>query len=254
MRNLFVSGREKLIDKKDQIITWFKKGLLKVYSLYPILLQKLMGFMGNFQGHVTHWILSLRNLKSKKFNFKNFFVALGALFTPHIAKSKIWLGSLKPTTIVASVTFTTISGLAAINIYLQGENIYDKMRSPASVKKEIKIGVRPDYYKKNEKHFTIYHIKMPLYIESIHNHKQVKIDFTLEPSNRYIKEYFLEKEFLIHDRLNLMVHPIVPDLPMSEEGKQILKDKLLLEINLLIKELKIKGKIKNVYIDSALAV
>ena len=83
---------------------------------------------------------------------------------------------------------------------------------------------------------------MPLYIESIHNPKQVKIDFTVEPSNRYVREYFFENEYLIHDRLNMMVQPVIPGLPLlQEEGKQILEDELFIELNKLIEDQNIKG-------------
>ena len=79
------------------------------------------------------------------------------------------------------------------------------------------------------------------------------MDFTLVASNRYIKEYFYENIHLVKDRLNSSVHPIIPEFPLEQEGKQIIKDKIRLEVNKLIKDLRIKGHIDKVHIHSILA-
>lgn len=253
-QNFLVGGREKLINLKSRTIIWFKMLGMRVMAFFPILLGKLTGFVGNFQGHFTHWIISLRSLKSKKFNLKGFLLSIVAILKAPFISFKTWYDTLSATTVAVSLTLIIASTSSLFSIWYFSGDLYNKVRGPASAEEAIEIGVRPVYYKKNEKHFTIFNLSMPLYIEGIHNPKQVKIDFTIEPSNRYIKEYFFENEYLIHDRINLMVHPIIPSLPLSEEGKVILKDKLLLELNQLIKDLKIKGKIDEIYVNSVLAV
>lgn len=253
-QSLLVGARAKSIEKKNQMIIWFQMTIAKILGLAPIIMGKVTGFVGNFQGHVTHWILSLRALKNKKFNLKGFVLSIWNFIKYPFIKFKEYLDTLKPATVCTATALVLLTLGSSLGIWYNSEELYMKVRGPASAEDEIEIGVRPSYYKKNEKHFTIYHLRMPLYIESIHNPKQVKIDFTVEPSNRYIREYFLENEYLIHDRLNLMVHPIIPSLPLSEEGKQILKDKLMIELNKLLKDQKLKGDIKEVYINSILAV
>jgi len=253
-QSLLVGAREKSIEKKNQMIVWCHMTIAKLASFIPFIMAKVTGFVGNFQGHVTHWFLSLRALKDKKFNFKGFVLSIWNFIKYPFIKIKEYLDTLKPATVWTATALVVLTAGSSLGIWYNSEELYMKVRGPASAEDEVEIGVRPSYYKKNEKHFTIYHLRMPLYIESIHNPKQVKIDFTVEPSNRYIREYFLENEYLIHDRLNLMVHPIIPSLPLSEEGKQILKDKLMIELNKLLKDQKLKGEIKEVYINSILAV
>ncbi len=253
-QNLLLGTREKTIEKKNAMIIWFKMLIARMAAYIPLIMGKFSGFIGNFQGHVTHWVISLRSLKGKKFSLKGFFLSIWNFIKFPFVKFKEYIDTLKPSTIWTTATLASVTIIAAVSIWYNSEDLYLKVRGPASAEDNVEIGVRPDYYKKDEKHFTIFHLRMPLYIESIHNPKQVKIDFTIEPSNRYIREYFLENEYLIHDRLNLMVHPIIPSLPLSEEGKQILKDKLLIELNNLINDQKLKGEIKEVYINSILAV
>lgn len=252
-QNLLIGIREKSIEKKNLMIVWFQTTIAKIAALVPMIMAKITGSIGNFQGHITHWVLTLRSLKGKKFNFKGFVLGIWNFLKYPFVQFKAYLDTLKPSTVWTATALVLLTVGSSLGIWYNSEDLYFKVRGPASAE-EVEIGVRPNYYKKNEKHFTIFHLRMPLYIESIHNPKQVKIDFTIEPSNRYIREYFLENEYLIHDRLNLMVQPIIPSLPLSEEGKQILKDKLLIELNKLIKDQRLKGEIKEVFINSILAV
>jgi hypothetical protein len=245
--------REKSIKNKNLMIDRIQTTVAKIGVFTPIIMAKITSLAGNFQGHFTHFILSLKSLKNKKFNFKGFICGVWSFIKYPFVRLKSYLDTLRPSTIWTAVVLVLLTLGSSFGIWHNSENLYTKIRGPASVEK-VAIGERPDYYKKNEKHFTIFHLRMPLYIESIHNPKQVKIDFTVEPSNRYVREYFLENEYLIHDRLNTMIQPVIPGLPLSEEGKQILKDKLFIELNKLIKDQKIKGEIKEVYINSILAV
>ena len=255
-QTLLIGIRDKSQEKKTAMIIWFQITLAKVMAFVPQLMGKFTGFIGNFQGHVTHWIISLRSLKGKKFSFKGFFLSIWNFIKFPFVKFKEFLDTLKPSTIWTTATLSTVMIITAVSIWYNSEDLYLKVRGPASDEDAIQIGVRPNYYKRDEKYFTIFNLRMPLYIESIHNPKLVKIDFTIQTSNKYIKAYFLEvqNEYLIHDRLNMMVHPIIPSLPLSEEGKVILKDKLMIELNGLIKDLKLEGEIKDVYINSILAV
>jgi len=57
----------------------------------------------------------------------------------------------------------------------------------------------------------------------------------------------LEKlEFQLRDHLILNVEPMLASFPLEEEGKQILREKLTMEINDFLSERKIVGEVKEI--------
>tara|TARA_R110002072_G_scaffold534_4_gene3731 strand:- start:14079 stop:14972 length:894 start_codon:yes stop_codon:yes gene_type:complete len=183
-----------------------------------------------------------------------------ALFTPFFMKLKTWYLSLKPTTIVGFITISSAFSLTSITIYQQSKKISENAREPASaelveeLEKANAISRRPAYYKKKEKQFVISNVILPVYLGSAKEKGMNKliIDFSVESSNRYIKEYFWHNPHLLQDKLNTSIEPISIDFPLNLEGKGIIKDKLKREINVLLDELKIKGKIDEVHIHGLL--
>ena len=45
------------------------------------------------------------------------------------------------------------------------------------------------------------------------------------------------------------VEPVIPQLPIEEEGRQIIKEKLRLELNQFLKDNQIEGQILEIYVD-----
>ena len=107
---------------------------------------------------------------------------------------------------------------------------------------------RPDYFRIHEKQFEVHNVVLPIYLERKNRNKRVMVNLILESSNKYIRAYFWRKPYLIKDVLSSRIEPLSIDFPLKEEGKIIIKEKVIQEVNLLLKRLKIKGEITNVYI------
>lgn len=203
-------------------------------------------------------IQKARETDIKKIRFAQIFAAIGAFLTPPLIKLKGWYINLKPTQIASFVTLSTVATLASVNIYVQSNKIAEESRSPASelveeVEKATAVSRRPAYFKVKEKQFKVSNVVLPAYIKKNGAIKKLVIDFTFESSNKYIKSFLWENPYYVHDVLNSTIEPISIDFPLQEEGKTIIKEKIQKEMNSLLKKLKIKGEIKNIYIHSMIA-
>ena len=126
------------------------------------------------------------------------------------------------------------------------------IRKPASTAKVYKR-IRPKYYHQYSRTMKIHSINFPVYVESVRGARMLRMDLTLTTSNKYTRNYLYKNYHLVQDRLNSRLEPMVPTFPIEEEGKEIIKDKVMEEIDNLIKELKIEGRVQSVHIHSILS-
>ncbi len=228
--------------------------LLKVKSLETIIHSKQKA--EKIKERSLEVVDQARQTDIRSLSFKKILFAIGVFIAPTLKKWKLWYLSLRPSSIATFVSLATIGTLASVNIYVQSNKISEEAkRAPASelveqVDQATAVSRRPAYYKKIEKQFQITNIVLPAYLHSEGPMKKLVIDFTFESSNKYIKEYFWQNPHLIQDTLNSNIEPISINFPLQQEGKIIVKEKIKSEMNGLLKRLKIKGDIKNVYIHS----
>lgn len=203
-------------------------------------------------------IQKARQTDVKKIKLGHVLAAISAFLAPPLVKLKSWYLNLKPTQVASFVTLSTVATLASVNIYVQSNKIAEESRSPASelveeVERATAISRRPAYFKIKEKQFKVSNVVLPAYIKKNGAIRKLVIDFTFESSNKYIKSFLWDNPYYVHDVLNSTIEPISIDFPLQEEGKTIVKEKIQKEMNNLLKKLKIKGEIKNVYIHSMIA-
>lgn len=108
---------------------------------------------------------------------------------------------------------------------------------------------RPSYYRQAERMLTIEDVNLQLFLEDTHRNKQVWIDFSILASNRNVILYLKEHEVELKDHISTNVEPIIPQLPVEDEGRLIIKDKLKSEINQFLEKNQIEGNVLEIYID-----
>lgn len=122
-----------------------------------------------------------------------------------------------------------------------------------SVEIKQKLGGRPVYYRQAERMFKVEDINLQLFLEDTKRNKQVWIDFSILASNRNAVIYLKDHEVELRDHLTTNVEPVIPQLPIEEEGRQIIKDKLRTEINDFLEKNHIEGKVLDIYLDYLMA-
>ena len=108
---------------------------------------------------------------------------------------------------------------------------------------------RPKYFLQLEKMTSIKDLNLQLFLEDTKRNRQVWIDFTSLASNRNVVLFLKDHSVEVRDYLNMHVEPVIPQLPIEEEGRQIIKEKLRLELNQFLKDNQIEGQILEIYVD-----
>ncbi len=197
----------------------------------------------------------------KSLNTSKILAIFSALIAPLAVRAKIWSTTLKPSTLLGVTVTGMALSLSSITIYQQTQKIKEKVdegvvREPASYKDSMDRNAwkRSEYRNFKDRVLSVGSVSMPIYIQNRKGMQSVKIDFTFVSSNRYISQYFkiMENEYSLRDKINKSVEPVIPSFPMEPEGKRIIKAKIKAEMNDLLKEKGIEGKIEDVFIDSIL--
>jgi flagellar basal body-associated protein FliL len=167
-----------------------------------------------------------------------------------------WLKGLSTGQSVLLMGSSAASIIASISIFSSGSQLarehFNLGRAPASVEVEVSYD-RPNYYKNEKKHVSITNIRLPVYFAQVNELRSVDIDFNLTLSNREARMKLEKLEFQLRDYLVLNIEPIVASFPLEEEGREILKKKIWLEVNNFLKEREILGEVKELQITYVLA-
>ncbi len=116
---------------------------------------------------------------------------------------------------------------------------------------EIKqvLSGRPKYFLQTDKTITMKNLNLQIFLEDTRRNRQVWIDFSALSTNRNIVLFLKDHDAQLRDHINTFVEPVIPQLPIEDEGRQIIKDKMKLEINEFLKKSGVEGSIQEVYID-----
>lgn len=177
------------------------------------------------------------------------------LFAPFLVIGQ-WLNGLSVGQSMLLMTFSAGSFLAVLGIFFSGHRLAtgqgEGMRAPASVPEEVAYE-RPEYYKKQTRHFNVVNLRLPVYFAKVNEIKSVDIDFTATLSNRYSKLFLEKNEFHLRDHLILQLEPSVSSFPLQDEGKDILRDKILSEVNEFLRQNEVDGHVEELKITYVLA-
>lgn len=138
------------------------------------------------------------------------------------------------------------------NLLISFNKEFDKMGHNAPIKKIIitqVIPARPLYYRQSERILSVVDINLQMFLEDTQRNRQVWIDFSIIASNRNVILYLQDHEVEFKDHLMNNIEPVIPHLPIEDEGKRIIKDKIKMELDDFLEKNNIEGKILEVYIE-----
>jgi flagellar basal body-associated protein FliL len=153
------------------------------------------------------------------------------------------------------VVLSTVGTVAGINVYKISRDIKLKeaaRRAPASSEPQLPAIVRPEYYKEEQRQFEIGDLKLPLHMKTANGTRSLTLDFKVTTNNRRTLQWLYDNEHRVRDWLLLHFEPIEADFPLLPEGREIVKDKILKELNNYLQHQNVEGQIKSLQLINVL--
>lgn len=136
---------------------------------------------------------------------------------------------------------------------IESKNDYQNTKIVAN-ENEITIStIRAPYFRREYQYIDLDEVHLPVYVSKLSAMKVLVVDVVIEGSNRYIPQYFIQYEHEIRDHLYTHLEPVIPGFPLQTEGKRIIRNKLIMELNSFLKSKHIAGKINAVHIQGIIA-
>ena len=123
-------------------------------------------------------------------------------------------------------------------------------RTPASIQE---YAYKPKYKMFQKKTIRVLNVKVPIYRESVREVRSITVDFTVRTSTRFAKQYLEYYENQVKDYFFTSVEPVISTFQVQEEGKEVLKEKIALELNAFLVKNKVEGKVEEVAISFLVA-
>ncbi|MCK6595999.1 MAG: hypothetical protein L6Q33_12435 [Bacteriovoracaceae bacterium] len=112
---------------------------------------------------------------------------------------------------------------------------------------------KPKYHLASLRQYKFENVSLQLLLEDTKRNKQVYIEFVTQTKNREGVQILKHHDVEVKDYLMMNVEPVVPGLPLDDEGKRIIRDKIKFEINNYLKHHHLETEVEDVFIDYILA-
>ena len=120
-------------------------------------------------------------------------------------------------------------------------------RKPASI---IDVDDRQDYYLLDQRQFTLKIVELPIWFEDASRRKTMVADLTFNTTNRSAAFFLQDNELLLRDRISTSLEMVQPAFPLTDEGKQVLCQKIRQEINQVLVNAEELGRVEQVYLSN----
>jgi hypothetical protein len=224
----------KLNSKKEMFFVWWNALTPKIKiwfkSLPPILKAKLAEL--DIKSKLLATYKKAQERTGSQIGTGKFNQVKKIIYAPFLVVGQ-WLQGLSALQSVLLMGFTAASILSVVNISFSGKRLLSHMdagRNPASVEEDAAYP-RPGYYKKQTRHVEFSGLRLPVYVPEVNELRTIDIDFIATLSSREAKVWLEKREFPFRDHLVMNMEPVTADFPLSEEGKEILRQKLWAETN-----------------------
>lgn len=239
----------------EKLKTFFKELPLKVFNFSLKLIKKIKAQASeiNIKAVLTDSLSKVT--QSYKDNGAKGAGKFKKIFLAPFYICGVWLKGLTAAQSILLLAFSCASFLSIIGIGFSGKKLMksteDISREPASV--DEVMYERPEYYKKQTKFFEMTNFRLAVYVAQVNEIHSVDLDFIITLSNRTTKAYLEKHDFYLRDHLILHMEPSVASFPLEEEGKEIIREKLISEINEYLRQNEVDGHVVEVKITYVLA-
>lgn len=112
---------------------------------------------------------------------------------------------------------------------------------------------RAPYHKISLKQFQITNLHFPVFQTTQPKPKYFSVDLVIELNNRYSAMYLKSHETEMRDHILQEIHPIVPQFPLTPEGKEVIRTKMRMEIESFLRANNVDAEVDDVHILSVMA-
>lgn len=272
-----------LLAKLEEVINqflWTLLGLMERFTPRPVL--KFISFLKRKKKHALIWIkispavfkrhknqkahelktvmarvdvkkgIQQCETKVKKISKTSTFKKALSTFIESLKRPFKDLSAEQSVLLVAFSIGSVIAGLAISaqlqRIFLQETNVH---RNPASA--EVFEYERPNYYQKPLKSVQIYGVRIPVYFPETNELQTVTIDFNIVLTNKIGRIFIERREFPLRDHLIHSLEPILAQYALDSEGKDIIKDKVAIEVQNFLDQHHIESKVTSIELSYVLA-
>lgn len=223
---------EKFREKKSLFKAWLKTvpGLLKAWISNQLGVLKSIDIKGKLK---ESYVAALARTKTNDDEVKGKFKLIRKVVMAPVLVVSQWLQGLSVMQSMLLMGFSAASVLAVIGIGFEGQRLAKHMeadRAPASAEVEDEYP-RPSYYKKQTRHVEFSGFRLPVYVPEVNELRTVDIDFIATLSTREDKMWLEKREFQLRDHIILNMEPLTASFPLEDEGKEIIRQKLIAELN-----------------------
>lgn len=231
-----------------------KKLEANIQKIFALIIEKIFYLPGLLKIALVKISASLIALSPKlkdasaiRITIARFLSPLSNFIRNQYKKLESKLSKLTPKALLLIIIMIAMVLLASMVVVGNTKKIYQSSKEDVVEEEVTPQQLRKDYYQQDEKQLLVSEVTIPIYVGKGNAPRTLILDITIKTSNRFLKSYFFENDYLLKDRLNRTIEPIIPTLPLEEEGKRIIREKIINEINQLIKEQRVKGHIEDVY-------
>lgn len=240
--------------KRLQVKHWFKRALISSLRLLKKILQKVSFYNDLFFKKVDtiKEYPFKENLDEKKMNIgiylkskrkveilKDIATFLKGSFHKFYENKKL------------RYSFASIALVFFFTLLIQNFNSYDtNYRELASSSYKIQ---RSEYESFNKRTLKVQNVDLPIIVTNKKNIHSFLTDFYLRTDTVFAKLYLDNNQHKIRDRFYESTYRVPASFPLENEGKNVLKEKITFELNKLLKENRVEGKILEVSFDAPVA-
>jgi hypothetical protein len=192
----------------------------------------------------------------EKFNtIKNNPKAFLEKITKLLKELEVKLKKINPTLFVLGGLSLAVVIISSYSIYESSQSIIEKqdLTGEKKILPSAKAQKKPYYYGYKDRLSLITQLTLPIFIEDIDVYRNIKIDFSIEFTNRTSRNFYEKNYHYFMDQLQTTLEPSLASFQLEESGKIILRRKILEELNAVLINQAVDGRVKRVTIIDMLA-
>lgn len=148
-------------------------------------------------------------------------------------------------------SLSSVALVILITILVQNFGQYDtNFRDIASSSFKVE---RSEYSKFKKRTLKVQNVAIPIFVTNKKNIHSFLTDFHLRTDTIFAKLYLDNNQHKIRDRFYETTYRVPASFPLEKDGKNVLKEKITFELNKLLKENRVEGKILEVSLDAPIA-